>query len=93
MGSKSKKMKYTDKFSLEIKMADFYKMAIPRVETKELHESIRYELRQCWCGIVNGSFGGEATDWRSYFYYQLWIDGVIDQTDACIDVYGRFKAI
>ena len=66
-------MKYSAKFTLEIHMKEFYEMAIPKTkDIKEIHQFIKDELRQCWHGITEGSFGGSAIDdWKSVFYWNL----------------------
>lgn len=85
-------MKYSSKLTLEIKMREFYAMAIPRTNCKKtLHKIIKDELYHCWNGIVSGENGGSAIDWKELFYYQLWKDGWIKQTDQCKSIYGEFK--
>lgn len=84
-------MKYSQRLTLEIKMKDFYKYATSRVDTKTLHKEIRNELYHCWNGIVNGTNGGEACDWTEQFYYNLWLEGYIEQTQEGKDTYGDFN--
>ena len=84
-------MRYTKKLTLEVKMKDFYKMAIPLVGKKELSIAIKSELSQCCSGMIDGDYGGMATDWLNSFYYNLWKDGYITQTEKCISRYGIFK--
>ena len=84
-------MKYSEKVTLEIKMKDFYAMAVPRVDKKQLHKAIKMELYQSLCGIINGDWGGIATDWKELFYFHLFKDGYIQQTQKSINQYGIFN--
>jgi hypothetical protein len=86
-------MKYTKKFTVEIKMKEFRKFAISLVDNKKLHEAIKHELYQSWNGIIYGEWGGAATDWTYWFYYNLYNDGIIEQTQHSIDIYGKFEKI
>lgn len=85
-------MKYSKKFTLEISMDDFYKMAKPVItDKKQLHKAIKQELMQTWHGIVEGTYGGaHIDDWRMMFYKNLVKDGIIYQTQKCIDTFGKF---
>ena len=83
-------MKYSEKFSLEIKMKEFYEFAIPIVDKKTLHNAIKHELYQSWNGIVDGESGGSAHDWKEFLYKSLFQDGYIIQTQKSIDTFGIF---
>jgi hypothetical protein len=48
-------MKYTAKFSLEIKMAEFYLYAILKCSKSEIRKHLKNELFQAWYGIVDGA--------------------------------------
>lgn len=84
-------MKYSAKFSLEIKMKEFYKYAIPLVTKNVLHKAIKNELYQSWHGIVNGDWGGTSRNWEEIFYYNLYKDDYIKQTKESVDRFGEFK--
>lgn len=84
-------MKYTEKFSLEIKMSEFYLYAIPKCSKLEINKHLRDELRQSWHGIINGEWGGSAYNWKRLLYQQLYRDGYIEQTELSKEIYGEFK--
>lgn len=61
------------------------------VDKKTLHKAIKMELYQSLMGIIDGDWGGRATWWQKAFYEQLYKDGIIEQTELSINVFGRFK--
>lgn len=87
-------MKYTNKFTLELKMEEFYQLSIPLEKNKKLlHEAIKNELYQSWHGIISGDWGGSGLDWKSNVYYNLYKNGYIIQTELSKDIYGDFSKI
>lgn len=85
-------MKYSNKFTLELKMKEFYLLSIPLEKNKKLlYGAIKNELYQAWYGITSGDWGGSALDWKAGVYYNLYKDGYIIQTELSKDIYGDFS--
>ena len=81
-------MKYTNKFSIGMPMKEFYFFAKPTaLDKKMLHKAIKEELMHCWHGIINGN----PIDWKKAFFYSLWEQGYIVQTEESIQYYGDFS--
>lgn len=82
---------HTEKLTLSITEKEFNKYAISLVPKEQLHKNIKSELMQCACGIVNGEKGGSyIDDWQQIFYYHLFLDGIIEQTELSKKRFGVF---
>lgn len=86
-------MKYTEKFTLELKMSEFYLYAIPKCSKPEIKIRLKNELYQSWHGIVDGEWGGIAIDWKGQVYKNLFLLGMIEQTQHCKDTYGDWDML
>ena len=84
-------MKYTKKFSLEIKMSEFYLHAIPKCSKIDIRKHLKNELYHAWHVIIDGEWGGTALCWQKQVYMSLFKDGYIEQTELSKKIYGEFN--
>ena len=67
---------------------EYYFLAKAAVlDKKMLRKAIKKEWMHCWHGIINGN----PIDWKKAFFYSLWEQGYIVQTEESIQYYGDFS--